>query len=80
MVRTTEIREKKKDNEDQKVNTQLTILQLDRIDNDEYRVKIKPTRYCDSGEVHGPEGGHSSRPPVPSVTTHVIKVTKNLNY
>ena len=30
------------------------------------------------GEVHGPEGcgGGSSRPPVPTVTTHVIKVTK----
>ena len=56
------------------------ILQLDRKDNDEYRVKIKPTRYYCSGEVHGPEGGHSSGAPVPSVTTHVIKVTKNLNY
>ena len=56
------------------------ILQLDRINNDGYRVKIKPIRYYCSGEVHGPEGGHSSRPPVPSVTTHVIKVTKNLNY
>ena len=79
VVRITEIREKW-DDEDQKVNTKLMILQLDRKDNDEYRVKIKATRYYCSGEVHGPEGGHSSRPPVPSVTTHVIKVTKNLNY